>query len=581
MQLRFTARSILATEMDGTRGDGLAILSEDGGLHYFKPAKLAAIAVRRPRATLPMRNSSFRPSGIGKSSFIQSVLKGPTTEAEADAAGQLMVNTDDLRAKGITQILREKAIADEAKRRKVPADVLKARDAAKLAAQADLVASRKRLFEAGLAAKPVDLSNWKMQDLSLDQKLPIGGSVKLQKTRMSTSGVDDILITDPAGGRVAVVGRWGDKEQTAPVQTRLAAIAAGSQPSVVVPMRLNVDAFSDLVVFDAGSPVPNIVLSRPTAVLTVNTADDVGGGNCQDDGQPCGIRRAVFWANLIPGSMIAFNIPGAGVHTIHLTGALPDLHSMTIDATTQPGYAGTPLIELKGDLMAGGAVEGFRVTKANTVIRGFAINQMPGIAEGGSVIGGSGIVLLSYIGQTIVDNVTIESNFLGTDPTGTQAAGNDGNGVQIYNADNNLVGGAVPHARNILSGNGNYNENKQGVGFAITGGNGNRVQGNYVGTDVSGNLKVSNSYGAFVTGRENQIGGDEPGQGNVISGNGGPPNEFGHCVGVGLTIQQLYSVDLAEALTNNTRLKGNLVGTNASGFAPSQIARPGSHRSAT
>src|SRR5215472_1782385 len=49
-----------------------------------------------------------------------------------------------------------------------------------------------------------------------------------------------------------------------------------------------------------------------------------------------------------PGlDMIAFDIPGAGPHTITLTSPLPTItEAVTINGQTQPGFAGTPLIVL-------------------------------------------------------------------------------------------------------------------------------------------------------------------------------------------------------------------------------------------
>src|SRR5687767_314688 len=48
---------------------------------------------------------------------------------------------------------------------------------------------------------------------------------------------------------------------------------------------------------------------------------------------------------------IQFNIPGTGVHTIEPTTPLPALLAeTTIDGTTEPDYAGSPVIELSGRL---------------------------------------------------------------------------------------------------------------------------------------------------------------------------------------------------------------------------------------
>src|SRR5689334_16366933 len=74
------------------------------------------------------------------------------------------------------------------------------------------------------------------------------------------------------------------------------------------------------------------------AVFPVTTTADSGAGS---------LRQAVMDANGFAGSdVITFSIPGSGVHTITLTsGALPQLtQPVSIDGTTQPGYAGTPLI---------------------------------------------------------------------------------------------------------------------------------------------------------------------------------------------------------------------------------------------
>ena len=53
--------------------------------------------------------------------------------------------------------------------------------------------------------------------------------------------------------------------------------------------------------------------------------------------------------------VIDFNITGRGAHTINLLSELPVLrHPVNIDGTSQPGYAGSPLIVLNGSTIAGG-----------------------------------------------------------------------------------------------------------------------------------------------------------------------------------------------------------------------------------
>ena len=48
-------------------------------------------------------------------------------------------------------------------------------------------------------------------------------------------------------------------------------------------------------------------------------------------------------------NLITFDLGTSGVQTINLLSALPAItQSVTIDGTTEPGYSGTPLVELNG-----------------------------------------------------------------------------------------------------------------------------------------------------------------------------------------------------------------------------------------
>ena len=66
------------------------------------------------------------------------------------------------------------------------------------------------------------------------------------------------------------------------------------------------------------------------ATFTVTTTGDSGAGS---------LRQAITDANAAAGAdTIAFNIPGAGVHTIVLGSALPAVtDEITIDGYSQPG----------------------------------------------------------------------------------------------------------------------------------------------------------------------------------------------------------------------------------------------------
>jgi hypothetical protein len=89
------------------------------------------------------------------------------------------------------------------------------------------------------------------------------------------------------------------------------------------------------------------------ATFIVTSNGDNGAGT---------FREALSLSNGSPGAdIIRFNI-GTGQQSIALASALPDVSdAVTIDATTQPGYSGSPIIELNG-ANAGGSATGLKVT---------------------------------------------------------------------------------------------------------------------------------------------------------------------------------------------------------------------------
>ncbi len=132
----------------------------------------------------------------------------------------------------------------------------------------------------------------------------------------------------------------------------------------------------------------------------------------------------------------------------------------------------------------------------------------------------------------------VAGNFIGTEETGTQGIGNTGDGVAITGPQN-LVGGSQAASRNIVSGN-----NLDGVSVA---GVGNRVTGNFIGTDVTGTLDVGNSFaGVEITGAGNLVGTAAKGEGNLLSDNA-------------------TGVEVLAGNGTGNRIQGNLVGTDVTG----------------
>lgn len=235
-----------------------------------------------------------------------------------------------------------------------------------------------------------------------------------------------------------------------------------------------------------GAPrIADFAVSAQSFVVT--NADDHGPGS---------LREALINANARAGTdPIIFNIPGLGVKVISLLTPLPEITDpVVIGADAQPGYAGAPLIELDG-ASAGSGANGLVITAGRTIVRGLAIGGFQA----------AGIVVRSG------DGTGIQGNYIGVDATGALARPNNV-GIQLSNSRNNLIGGTVAAARNVVSGN-----LSNGV---EVGGNDNLVQGNFIGTNASGTAAIGNgASGIADSGANNLIGGTTPGSGNLISGN--------------------------------------------------------------
>ena len=335
------------------------------------------------------------------------------------------------------------------------------------------------------------------------------------------------------------------------------------------------------------------------ATFTVTATDDSGPGS---------LRQALLDANSHPGpQLIQFNLPGSGARTLAPLSPLPDItNTMTIDGYSQPGAKpntltngndGVLLVRLDGVNLTNGFPIGLRFNGANTsVVRGLILARFyTGIqlyASSGNTIAGNWIGLdadnisrggngtgievtcavfnrstANLIGgqtpadrnviagfhtgisffPTPADHNVVQGNFIGTDATGSLPRGNLFEGVTVQGATNITIGGSSPGARNLICAN--------GIGILLLSSTGDVIQGNYIGTDVSGRYALGNDGdgidlqdASFIT-----LGGDAAG--NLVCNNSG------------------HGIFVLGGVTNS--VQGNRIGTDSTGNWPMGNGRDG------
>ena len=292
------------------------------------------------------------------------------------------------------------------------------------------------------------------------------------------------------------------------------------------------------------------VVQDPSAAglpLVVTNTNDSGTGS---------LRQAILNANrMVNGATpdgITFNIPGAGVHTIQPSSALPVIgDGVLIDGYSQPGSSANSLatgdnavllIELSGASLNAWTNDLLAVLGSDTTIRGLVMNRAAGTSGSGRTV-----ALMS-----VASNVKIEGNFIGTNAAGTAATSSPTTGIFLDNVSNSTIGGATPAARNLISGN------LSGVILRGAETTGNVIAGNIIGTDASGTAAMPNTVYGILLGpfaANNLVGGTTAGARNVISGNGG---------GVVAASNEPHFI---YTLGDGNRIQGNYIGTTADGSA--------------
>jgi parallel beta-helix repeat protein len=369
--------------------------------------------------------------------------------------------------------------------------------------------------------------------------------------------------------------------------------------------------------------------------VTVTTSSDAADGNVSSlaalASQPgadgaISLREAILATNAMPATgalRIAFNLPNSdpgynaakSTWTFTLgTQALPALTrgNVTLDGSSQLGNPTYPQIILDGFIVNDPAGNnGITITSDHNTIRGLtlvnfyddavlisganaAANLIVGCYLGpdangavaaqpsyfgvelrngahDNMIGGADPAARNLIsgnwhsGVMIQDSTTnnniIAGNWIGVSPSGQTALKNNVAGVMIETgAHNNLIGGA--NQGNLLSGN--------ETGIYIKGGVATTIAGNTIGLAADGHTPLANNGGGIwlLSGaRDTLIGGTSPVARNIISGNGATGSQFG---------QGIYLASApADALTTNNTIQGNYIGVDTSGNRPAGNYRQG------
>jgi Right handed beta helix region len=392
----------------------------------------------------------------------------------------------------------------------------------------------------------------------------IGGSVAGSHNVVSGNSLDGILLVNDAMGNVIE----GNEIGTDPTGS----IALGNSADGV------------FLLGSTAVPIKGVPQNTTPSTITGNViASNVIAGNNQDGVQVFGLGAtantfAQNWIGLSPSGTLVAN----GADGVILNNAGP---MNVVGGAGQGNF-------ISGNNQAGIEITGSPTTTIGTLIEGNLIGTDPSgtyaVANGsygiqvynasantigGSTTGAGNLIAgNSLAGIQIVNpggpgaqanNNLMLGNLIGTNIAGTLNLGNGSDGVEVYNASDNTIGGVSTADRNIISGNaGNGILIAQFPGLSASG---NQLLGNLIGLSAAGNAAIPNRGNGveLIDGSANTIGGaiagttlpntevpSATGPGNVISGNG----QWGVLV-------ELTSTSIGQT---QSAFEGNVIGLDAS-----------------
>jgi hypothetical protein len=399
--------------------------------------------------------------------------------------------------------------------------------------------------------------------------------------RLTSAPVDSLVLTETLNRELCIINFRSESanlnltDETPPAEASLIRLAAEEEITALLPMRLNGDALSDLVALKASGNPLAVIETQAQATFTVTNTSDSGAGSLRqailDANANAGADRIHFQiaGSAIPTIALLGPLPDVS-EAVTIDGTTQSAGRVEIrgDQIQYPD----PLAD-SIDTIA------LRIQGGNSTVRGLIINRfLWRKEEGDSVIQSGGCIYLADHGNNIIEgniigsdrnvsqwlsanssilvypncpnnliggttpqarNIIIgntqllydggnvmQGNFVGTNLDGTAAVtGIDSRFGTLLDSSvglsspGNLLGGTVAGARNVIAGrvgmsNGLAGPNASAIPLQV---HSNLVQGNYIGTDVSGTKALDGEI-KIQDAPDNTIGGTTPAARNIISG---------------------------------------------------------------
>ncbi len=360
----------------------------------------------------------------------------------------------------------------------------------------------------------------------------------------ASSGTTSIVVdfTNP-GARVTNVSDSG------PGSLRQAILDANAHPNVLDQ--------PDVIRFSIPGPVPyTIALASPLPDITEGV--DIDGGapivsslvpwvvidGAAISGPADGLR--ILGDGSVINRLNIRNFAGNGMFiNADRTLITNNVIGTDVNGVTKFGNSGHGIViqdgsnnQLKANLISGNGQNGIAVFGDTADGNRILDNKIGTNADGTAAIAnsGNGILITDGDSNTVENNLlsgngqsgvvlsgtatlnTLTGNKIGTRASGTAALPNQADGIVVQSL-RNKIGGNTATLRNLISGNA-----KNGITVSSRGGSNTVIEGNYIGTDISGRLRIPNGVDGIrvFNSAKVRIGSStDAAAGNVISGNGG------------------------------------------------------------